>query len=378
MRIGIDARFFGSVGKGLGRYTQKLIEKLEEISSENGNEYFIFLGKENFHEYVPKSSNFHKILVDARWYSLIEQMKIPFILLSYKLDLVHFPHFNVPVLYRKKFIVTIHDLILLHFPTLKASSLNFFFYWLKFLAYKFVIGSAIKRAERIITVSNFTKNDILGNYAINPDKLSVTHEACDDFCSVSTESLEKVLRKYGIIKPYLLYVGNAYPHKNLERLIRAFPKLNAPKGLKLVLVGRIDYFYSRLQNIINEEQIKDILLPGFIPDRDLDIVYKNALLYVFPSLYEGFGLPPLEAMAKGLPVVSSDHACMREILGDSAFFFNAGSEGGIAAGINSILKNDSLRSELIRKGYSQIKKYSWERMARETLRIYMGLDGGEK
>ena len=221
MRIGIDARFYGAGSKGLGRYTQKLIENLEKISN-GGDDFFVFLRKENWDEYQSKNTHFQKVLADYSWYSFIEQWKMPKLLNSYNLDLVHFPHFNVPLGYRKSFVVTIHDLILLHYPTIKATTLNPFFYWLKFLVYKIVINSAIKRAKYIFAVSKFTKKDILQNYSVQEDKISVTYEAANNFCVLSSKKEIEILENYGIIKPYLLYVGNAYPHKNLANLISSF------------------------------------------------------------------------------------------------------------------------------------------------------------
>lgn len=381
MRIGIDARFFGPNGKGLGRYTQKLIENIEKIYKQEQNsdvEFFVFLRRENFTNYVPRHKNVYKVLADFHWYTFQEQIAMPILLRKYKLDLVHFPHFNVPILYGKKFVVTIHDLILIHFPTLRGTTLNPVFYWLKFLAYKLTIALAIRRSEKIIAVSNFTRNDILANYQVNPEKIVVAYEATDDYCSISNQSEKNVVAKYGvdvdecgIIKPYILYVGNAYPHKNLEKLIMAFSKLDlAIVDLKLLLVGKSDYFYDNLKKIVTDKNIKNVIFAGFVPDCDLDIVYKNAKLYVFPSLYEGFGIPPLEAMAKGVPVATSDHACMREILGESAEYFDATDENAIGKKIKKLLQSNSLREKFIEKGYMQIRKYSWEKMARETIEIY--------
>lgn len=372
MRIGIDARFFGSACKGLGRYTEKLIENLEKISVQDGNQYFIFLSREGLTEYQPKNKNFQKVLADYRWYSLEEQLKMPGLLNKYQLDLVHFPHFNVPLFYRKKFVVTIHDLILLHFPTLRGTTLDPFFYWFKFLMYKIVIRCAIKRSEKIIAVSEFTKKDILDNYSVASQKIAVTYEACDDFCNFWQDMEEQILKKYAIIKPYLLYVGNAYPHKNLEKLILAFSELRKDMpDIRLVLVGKEDYFFQKLKKVIAvKKQGAGIIFTGFISDAELDVFYKNALVYVFPSLYEGFGLPPLEAMAKGVPVASSDHPCMREILGESAFYFDARDEKIMAEKLAEIVNNPELREKLIQNGYAQIKKYSWQIMAEKTKNIY--------
>lgn len=367
MRIGIDARFYGTLGKGLGRYTQKLIENLEKIDTES--RYFVFLRKENFDEYQPRNKNFQKILADYQWYSVSEQLNMPKILKRYDLDLVHFPHFNVPLLYRKKFIITIHDLILIHFPTTKATTLNFIFYWLKFLAYKIVIRSAILRSKGIIAVSNFTKNDILKHYHISHEKVSITYEAADDTGKNSILSQEQILEKYGIIRPYLMYVGNAYPHKNLEALILAHKDIK-DKIPQLVLVGKEDYFYQRLKDLAEKEKISKVVFTGFIPDEELDTIYKNSLFYIFPSLYEGFGLPPLEAMARKIPVASSDIPCLKEILGENAFYFNASQKENITKAINEFLKNENLRKKMAKQGFEWAKRYSWEKMAEKTLARY--------
>lgn len=373
MRIGIDARFYGVKRKGLGRYTQKLIENLEKIDTDN--QYFVFLQTDNFDEYVPKNKNFKKVLADFDWYSWEEQFKFPRLLRKYKLDLVHFLHFNVPLFYFGKFVVTIHDLTLLHFPTVKNTTRHPDIYKLKFWAYRLIIKSAILRSNRIITISKFSKGDILRNYPSIPnEKIIVTYEACEDFCMMSPNKDEEILARYGIIKPYIMYVGNAYPHKNLERLVFAFDALRKDKkDLKLVFVGKEDYFYARLKSLVDERKIENIIFTDYVPDYDLDILFHNVAAYVFPSLYEGFGLPPLEAMAKGAPVVSSDHQCMREILGDSAYFFDATDEKKMSSAIRKVLDDENLRKDLIARGHLQVRKYSWQRMARETLAVYKNI-----
>jgi len=370
MRIGIDARFFGPIGKGLGRYTQKLIENLERI--DDVNQYFFFLKKENFHEYKLSGKNFKKVLADYHWYTFGEQVKFPRLLRKYKLDLVHFPHFNVPLFYFGKFIVTIHDLILIHFPTVRSSTLGPVLYWIKFFVYKIVIKSAVLRSSRIIAVSNFTKSDILKVYPQIPEeKIRVTYEACDDYCMLSPDKGDLILKKYGIIKPYLVYVGNVYPHKNAEKIALALKKINGESNrLNLVFVGAEDYFYLRFKEFIKNNKIDNILFAGFVPDHELDVIFHNSLAYVRPSLYEGFELTPLEAMAKGLPVISSNHSCALEILGDSAYYFDAYDVDAMAAALKRISTDEDLRKDLVKKGYLQTQKYSWRRMSRETLDLY--------
>jgi len=180
-KIGIDARFFGAKDKGFGRYTENLIKNLEKIDSIN--QYFIFLRKDSWDKYEPASPNFKKVLADYRWYGIREQIFLPIKLKKYKLDLVHFTHFNAPIFYRRKFIVTIHDLTLRHFPTFKKSLLNFLIYPFKNLAYRIIFRHAIKNSEKIIAISEYTKQDILKHYPakdgagkVNPDKIKVIYE----------------------------------------------------------------------------------------------------------------------------------------------------------------------------------------------------------
>lgn len=373
MRIGIDARFYGPIGKGLGRYTQKLIEGLEKI--DHSNQYFIFLRKENINEYQPKNANFTKILADYRWYTFSEQFLFLRVIKKQRLDLMHFPHFNVPILYTGKFIVTIHDLILVHFPTIRNTTLHPVFYKFKYWAYKLTIKNAILRSNRIIAVSRFTKRDLLARYKRIPEeKIQVTYEASEDFCMLSPNKDHEILARYGIIKPYLLYVGNAYPHKNLEKLVEAFQDIAKKRNdTQLILVGGMDYFYKQLLDFTLKQKAERVIFPGFIPDYDLDVVFHNAQAYVFPSLYEGFGLPPLEAMSKGTPVVCSDHPCMKEVLGAAALYFDGRKKEEISRAMEIILDDDNIRNKLIANGYVQAKKYSWKNMAKDTLVIYQSV-----
>jgi len=360
VKIGIDARFYGPKQKGLGRYVQKLVEHLEQIDKRN--QYIIFLRKENWDEYQPKNPNFKKVLADYPWYSLAEQILMPFKIRRAKVDLMHFPHFNVPVFYDSPFIITIHDLILKRFPTRRASTLGPIKYWLKNLAYQIVISSGIKRAKKIIAVSEFTKQDILKYFQVDSEKIQVVYEG-----SPSIKKLKIKNSKFKIKNPYLLYVGNAYPHKNLERLILAFEKLNKEKkNLKLVLVGELDYFYNR----IRKTSPNNVIFTDFVSDQELADLYQSASLYIFPSLCEGFGLPPLEAMTHNLPVVSSNFSCLPEILGQAAIYFNPQDINDMINKIKKVLNNKKLQEKLVLEGKKRIKIYSWLKMAQEILGVY--------
>ena len=370
MRIGIDARFFGPGSKGLGRYTEKLITHLEHVDFEN--EYVVFLRRENFDLYTPANENFTKVLADYRWYSFGEQFLFPFTLYKHCCDLVHFPHFNVPLLYFKKFIVTIHDLILLRYPTHKASTRGAFFYWFKYLIYRIVIAHSMRGALDIIAVSQFTADDISDKYPNVCAKVSVIYESAEISVLEDNKNDENLV-KYDIIKPYMLYVGNAYPHKNLHVLVDAFAKYVSDGGTvkQLVLVGCDDYFYNRLQAYIKKQKIQNIVILYSISDGLLRTLYKKACFFVFSSLYEGFGLPPLEAQLLNIPVLSSDHACMIEILSkDGALYVSAVNKNKLAIAMQKIATDKKLRTDLVENGSKNVLRYSWKKMASQTHNIY--------
>ncbi len=376
MRIGIDARFYGSVGKGLGRYTEKLVNNLEKV--DRANDYVVFLRDENFNDYQPSSPNFQRKKAPFRWYSLAEQIYFPKLLNEHNFDLVHFPHFNVPMFYRQPFVVTIHDLIITHFPTTRATTLGPIKYALKRSGYNLVISSAVKRSKKVITVSEYTKQELIRHFNIADQDVAVTYEAADPFPGFHDISLDSVLHKYNIKQPYLLYVGNAYPHKNLELLLEVFKDLLEEfTELSLVLVGREDYFFKRLKTRSLELGLeKKVKFPGYVPDEDLPPIYQGARLYVFPSLAEGFGLPPLEAMQYGVPVASSSVSCMPEVLGQAAAYFDPKNKHAIVKVISELLRDPQKTDVLAQRGLEQVKKYSWSKMAEETLQIYRQVKNG--
>jgi len=372
MKIGIDARFYGPKAKGLGRYTEKLIQYLQEVDKEN--EYVIFLRRNNWSDFQPKNKNFKKVLADFRWYSLEEQLKMPFCIRKERVNLMHFPHFNVPLFYFGAYIVTIHDLILTRFPTERASTLGPFLYKIKHTLYKIVIRRAIKKAKKIITVSHYSKKDIEDNFPFSRGKIEVTYEATSDLkLTPAKVDKEKFFQQYNFRPPFLLYVGNVYPHKNLERFLLSFKNYlkENPVSLFLVLVGRMDYFFRRLKKYAEELKLSErVRFLGYVNDEELKFLYQNASLYIFPSLAEGFGLPPLEAMSQGLPVLSSNSSCLPEILGEAALYFNPRDVDDMKEKLKMALSSQSLQQEMRRKGFLQVKKYSWPDLAKKTFSIY--------
>lgn len=371
IRIGIDARFYGPIGKGLGRYTQEVVDRVIVLNPEF--EYVIFLGPENFDNFQSSNNNYRKVRIDIRWYSWQEQLLLPFYFYRENLDLLHFTHFNVPIFYRRPFVVTIHDLILTKFPSLKATLLKPWMYRLKNLAYRLVIKQAVRHAKKIIAVSRFTADDLVKKFKISPRKIEIIYEGVAEEFLQASKADSKVLLKYGFKDPFLLYVGNAYPHKNLEGLIKVFTKfksLHTDSKVSLVLVGKEDYFYSQLKKFTASLSVKDLYFPGYVPDNDLAIFFSSALAYVFPSFYEGFGLPPLEAMARSCPVLSSKEGSLPEVLGEAAFYFDPYSQDDFLEKLERITSDQKLRESLCLAGPVRAKYFSWFECALQTSTVY--------
>lgn len=385
IKVGIDARFWGHAGPG--RYVKNLVQALEQEDQEN--KYVVFLNSAEAEKYVPSNSNFCKVVVNAPWYSFWEQIKLPFLFARENLDLLHIPHFNIPIFYPGKIAVTIHDLTIHRFSTARATTRWRPFNLVKRVVYKFVFMIALKRANIIFVPTDFVKDDLLSEYSwLKEEKIIVTYEGVGDafrLVSSNTKNVRnsnRVLSKYGVDKPYLLYVGSMYPHKNLERLVRAFSLVAEEyNDLSLVLVGKKDYFQERIKEEIEDNKYgivdKDrIVFPafevesGYVPDEDLAAFYKNALAFVFPSLSEGFGLPPLEAMQFGVPVVASNATCIPEVCGDAALYFDPRDRDDVVSKLRAVVKNSGLRKNLVQKGSENLEKFSWRKTAKKTLAGY--------
>ncbi len=362
MKIVIDARFLGTA-TGIGRYVSELVMGLENIDYEN--KYFILINRENENKYNPKNPNFEKVVVDIPWYGIKEQFKIPKILNKINPDLVHFPHFNILLFCKFPFVVTIHDLILTRYPSQRATTLSPLKYFFKNVLYRIIISRAVKKSKKIITVSQFTKNDIVKFFKVDSSKIVVTYEGVSDKLANIENNPSNILEKLNIKNKFLLYVGNAYPHKNLEFLISAFNKYH-DKDLKLVLVGREDYFYKRLKQYVSDNNISNIIFAGYVGDEDLLYLYQKCEAYVFPSLCEGFGLPSLEAMQNNAVVLSSNYSCLPEILRDCAIYFDPKNEEDFVDKLEIILNDYNLRDNLKIKSKKLLESYSWEKMVEET------------
>ena len=372
--IGIDARFYGEAGPG--RYTKNIVTHLEKI--DHTNKYLIFLRKKGFDSYNPTNPNFIKILADYPWYSFGEQIGFLFKILQLHPDLFFVPHFNIPVLYPGKLVTAIPDLIMHSFSTEKGTTLWKPYFRFKKLVYKCVFWWAIVRSQKVIVPASTVLDDFLKYYpTISKDKYVLAEEGIDpDIRNANVANSEAVLQKYGIKKPFLLYLSSMYEHKNVPRLIQAFNVLVSKYGFngQLVLVGKNDKFSQGIGDMVSKMGLGEkIIIPGlrdYVPDDDACCLRKEAEIYVFPSLKEGFSLTPMEAQLYGKACAISDISIHREVYGDSVLYFNPMDVDDMAEKINELLTDGSLQEELIKKGYDITKKYSWDKTAEVTLAVF--------
>lgn len=411
---------------GIGRYTHELVEHLLKIDTHN--EYVLFFNSPEFEKFhtpptlsatATKIPRVKKVLVNAPHYSIAEQTKFLHLLNHEKLDLMHFTHFNAPIFYHRPSIVTVHDLTLSFFPGKKMTSP------LYRLGYQWTLKSAVHHARKIIAVSKNTSHDLQKLFHIDPQKIAVIYEGVNEnfkplhmsaanVAGIKTVSptglsgrsceaphmsevnmansnktslpghksifadhplVAAVRQKYRLPSSYLLYTGVWRSHKNLPNLIEAFSVLVNEYGWdgSLVITGREDPVYAPeiLQTTASLKLENNVIFTGLVDEEDLVPLYNGSLAYVFPSLYEGFGLPPLEAMQCGVPVVASNTSCIPEVCGkDNALFFDPHDPCDMAAKIFEVISRKSLRQQLIANGLKHVQTFSWEKMAKATLDIY--------
>lgn len=364
MKILIDGRLYGLENAGLGRYVMNLVTELSKLDSKNN--YVLFLRKK-YYDSLNLSPNWKKVLVDFRHYSYKEQILLPGLIQKEKADIVHFPHFNVPIFFRGPFVVTIHDILMHKSVGPAATTLPAPMYFIKRLGYRLVFDNAIKHAGTIIVPSNSVKDELINYYKISSQKVAVTYEGVD----VKNVSEEKNTYK----NPYFIYAGNAYPHKNLKRLVEAMVLLNknTTQQVDLLIASSRGIFTQRLEKIIQDTKATQyVKLLGFVPDAELFGMYKNSLGFVYPSISEGFGLQGLEAMAAGTLVLASNIPVFKEIYRDNAIYFDPLDVDLIKKTMDDVLKMDNRnRKEKIEKTKNFVKQYSWAKMAEETLEVYL-------
>lgn len=369
-----DARMYGLAHAGIGRYIKNLLLAFKELEKE-----FVFkllvnekeltaIKKElgDFYQYYP---------VKSAHYSLGEQGEINRVLKKLKPDLVHFPHFNVPIFYFGKYVVTIHDLIKHFYKGRATTTKRAFTYWPKYWSYRLVARRAVKRARAIIVPSFWWKEKLVEIYKLKKNKIFVTREAVDPSFlkkeKISGQKKRTVLQKYNLEgKRFFIYTGSVYPHKNIERLIKAL-KMLSKDDVCLAIVCSRDVFRERLKKAaVKLKMGNQVKFLGFVPDEELKVLYQKAIALVQPSLMEGFGLTGLEAMSCSCPVLSSSSSCLPEVYGKSVLYFDPLRVDEIKRALEKALNDQNLRKEFINLGLKQAARFSWKKTARKTIKVY--------
>ena len=380
-RILIDGRFIG-VGDSQTRLVMELVKGILKLDKEN--DYTLLVRPQAKAQISNLDSEEYRNLsikmLDIKHYGIAEQTKLLKYLKEEKFDLVHFTQFNHPIRYRGNYVITIQDMTL--FGHLHRQNI------VKKLAFGSVIKSAAKNSTKIICISKTTMEEVASYFNIPKDKFTVTylgidHQNYNMNVKSRSEEIDKFEKKYHIAEEYILYTGMWKRHKNILRMLKAFEKFktqNVDNKIQLVLVGKVDKSepevmkeITRINLTINDA----IIVTGYIDEIELPIAYAGAFAYCMPSLSEGFGWPPLEAMACGTPVISSHESCMPEILGKAPLYFDAYNVDDIAKKMETIISDKELRKELIKKGLEQVKKYNWDECAEKTFKVYKELLDGQ-
>lgn len=358
--IVIDARNRRS---STGRYTDRLVQHLQEFDKDNLYTVLVQPGD----DWVMENPNF--ITVKSRFeqfsFNPLDQIAFAWQIYKLKPDLVHFTMTQQPLLYFGNIVTTTHDLTMLRYT--RASRFPKWLHGIGVVLYRFMFRWSHSKSKKIIVPSKYVADGLAKYHPFAKRKTVVIYEAGDSPIDVAPTPVDEAE------KPFIFHVGAPYPHKNIRRLIKAFEivKDNHPR-LHLVLPGKMkDQFKSDFDNWIHSSPARDsIVAPGFINDAQLKWMYENASAYVLPSLSEGFGLPGVEAMANDCPVIASDSTCLPEIYGDAAEYFRPKNVKDMASAIERVVSDRKLQDELRERGREQIKKYSWRKMAQETLDIY--------
>lgn len=364
-RVGTDKQTGKPIRVGSGEYAFRIISEIYNLFSEN--EFYIYLPKKDHYDLPEPNSKWHYIyLPNSRFWTLTVLPKY-LRTKKEKIDLFFSPTHYSPIWHRIPTVISLMDLSYLFYPrSFRVIDLWQLKVWTRL---------SVVFSQAVITISEASKDDILKKYRINKKKIFVTYPGIKNKFLKKDESMD--LKKFNIDFPYILFVGTLQPRKNIVKLMEAFGLVISDKknnlsfkNLKLVIVGKPGWMYKEILQAPKKLSLeKDIVFLDSVNDEDLAVLYQNAECFVLPSLYEGFGLPILEAMKNNCPVLTSNVSSMPEAGGDAAIYFNPHSVIDIADKLIKVLTNDKLRKEMVKKGQKQVEKFSWEKTARETLRV---------
>ena len=369
MKIVIDGRVLGWTG--IGRYAKNLLLQLEQLDATN--EYVVLMQRRDEEVWSPGAHNFRVEWVEMAPYSVAEQTRLPGVLRALKPDLVHFPHFTVPLLYNDPYVVTVHDMTLVDYKNYRGEGIAKALYELKYLASRLVLRHAVRRARIVMSPTNYVKDRLTSHFHLNPEHFAAILLG---FETLSTPTQPAPAPAH----PYVFSLGNSYPYKNLERLVTAFAasKFRAEGG-ELILGGPEDYFRGQLREYVTRQKLSaGVKFIGRVSDEELARLYQQASLYVFPSLSEGFGLPGLEAMAYGAPVLAARATCLPEVYGAAAAYFDPHSTEELTEAIDMLTTDEARRAKLVAASVKQLKRFSWKATAEQTLAAYKVAERGAR
>lgn len=374
MRILIDARMMtAKATRGIGRYIEELVRSMLVLEPEHR---YILIVRSAEHPFAGHPS-VETVVADIPWYGVSEQIRLPRLMHGQQFDVIHVPHWNVPFTCPRPLVITIHDLLLRHQPSsAHASTRHWSVALLKRVGYRLTLARAIRRSERVLVPTKFVADDVCALYPHAADKIVVTGEGFGGIRLARTINFDEKEAKPGECEPYFLYVGSAYPHKGLDDLLEAWKEVeNRYPHVRLKLAGENDVFIRRLRQSAERLKLRNIDWLGYVSDEQLADLYTHASAFVFPSKFEGFGLPPLEALAAGCPVIAARAGAVPEVLGpDGAFFFEPGSQAGILAAIERLLRDPEHARRHAKDLLPELRRrHDWNSAARITLEAYQSV-----
>tara|TARA_B100000315_G_scaffold179848_1_gene168674 strand:- start:837 stop:1955 length:1119 start_codon:yes stop_codon:yes gene_type:complete len=365
MKLGFDARCLIGQQTGVGRYLSNLVSNML-ITEDRKNDYILYVSDSDNNQMFKHNSSI--LMKELKSPTLLwKHIRLPISLAIDKVDLVHSPSYTAPLMTSCKSVVTIHDVIYANHPEWCSKR--------QYLRFKHLVRIAAKYSDAVIVDSNATRREVLHLTEVPEHKIHVIYLAADSiYHPIKDENKYEYLQdKYKFKGNYVLFVGSIHPRRNIHRFLKAFSILKKEKQIphKILLTGLVLDYNKELGNLIESLNLIDCVKQlGFIPDEDLIGLYSFADLFIYPSLYEGFGLPVIEAMACGTPVITSNISSLPEVSGDAAVLVDPYNIQEMAEAMGNILSSSTLREKLIEKGFERVKHFHWEKTAKETLNVY--------